>query len=250
VCSASSRFLCGYSASSIVGSGGHRPNSFVCFAARVQSFIGGSLGRGYRNCQTFAASPAEPGRSLWLLESRGCVVWSPSRAFRSERHRSAGVGLPRGALSAPHAAPGPPSTTRVCKCTRPRETPLGAVQAPKSHGSEVEVDAATHDVLGVADGTCQCAGIVRQIRIGDCIALTAKVKRRGIRPSRSTGERTSRRDRRGISRKEADNGQIGLKSVAYIFVIVIVGLVPQLQKITGYPCHFGNRSKATNRSHR
>ena len=40
---------------------GHRPNSFVCLAARVQCFVGGSLGRDCRNCQTFAASPAEPG---------------------------------------------------------------------------------------------------------------------------------------------------------------------------------------------
>src|SRR5215470_14729682 len=41
--------------------------SFVCLAAHVRSLVGGSLGRDRRNCQTFAASPAEPGDLPWLL---------------------------------------------------------------------------------------------------------------------------------------------------------------------------------------
>jgi hypothetical protein len=40
----------------------------VCLAARVRSFVGGSLGRDCRNCQTFPASPAEPGELPWLLD--------------------------------------------------------------------------------------------------------------------------------------------------------------------------------------
>jgi len=39
----------------------------VCLAAHVRSLVGGSLGRDRRNCQTFAASPAEPGDLPWLL---------------------------------------------------------------------------------------------------------------------------------------------------------------------------------------
>src|SRR5215470_14272426 len=42
--------------------------SFVCLAAHVRSLVGGSLGRDRRNCQTFAASPAEPGDLPWLLD--------------------------------------------------------------------------------------------------------------------------------------------------------------------------------------
>ena len=42
---------------------------FVCSATWVQSFIAGRLGRDCRNCQTFAAPPAEPGVSFVLLES-------------------------------------------------------------------------------------------------------------------------------------------------------------------------------------
>jgi hypothetical protein len=44
-----------------------------------------------------------------------------------------------------------------------------------------------------------------------------------------------------------DNGQIGFNGVARIFWVV-VGFVSQLQKIPGYPRHFGNRAKTTRRS--